>query len=447
MIAACVGAETGTPLLSTPTDATVDTPTMTPATSSAAVTVGEGELFLRPIDPSTLKDLPGQPQLGLGESGWAGVSPEGRWVAAASMDTPDGDNPRLTLVDRHDWSWSEPVDIPKQPWRTTSLAVTEQGTAVWIHAPSDRADVYRLPLGTAPPELISSFDAPTWPLVGPAEPTLLTESTFTMITHDYGSDHGGPISVAQIDLADGLTRHLSIGDVWYGGRPPREGDAVTPALHPGWVFDTDRRLLYVIPAERDEVVVVDVDTMQVTRRGSWTSTESLLQNLLVWWVPTAQAKTDDYYQREIALSPDGSRLYVATQTPRRSHEGIEIIDTDTFELVGSSNLPVLDVAVSPDGTWLLASGVFVNEEEEGGLYVIEADTLRTVAHIHPWMHMDPVGFSEDGSHAYALGYDSASSAPMYVVVDLGDQRPVAWRRVLWPGFSIPHVGVLAARDR
>lgn len=184
----------------------------------------------------------------------------------------------------------------------------------------------------------------------------------------------------------------------------------------------------------------------------WDTAEFFLDRILAWWVPAANAKGGEVAQRRLELSPDGSRLFVATVTPGR--ERIEVLDTDTFDVIASTDFMPMDISLATDGSVLLATDSFHpagTESIDGGtLHLLDPDTLTTHTQILPDLDLNLSGysgFSRDGRHAYAWNYSGESEAILYVAIDLRDPRPVAVRKVYWPGFAIPHVGVLAAADR
>jgi hypothetical protein len=51
------------------------------------------------------------------------------------------------------------------------------------------------------------------------------------------------------------------------------------------------------------------------------------------------------------------------------------------------------------------------------------------------------------THANVWSHVVDTEALVYVAIDLTDPRAVAIRKVYWPGFAIPQVGILAAADR
>lgn len=440
---------------SSPTTSTAPTTsTSTAATSTTTVdTIGEGPLFLRPIDPTTLKDLLGKPQLGVGrDSRWA-VSGDGRWLALANSKVPNGGDRELVLVDRHTWSWAAPVELLELRW-IHSLAVTDEGTAVWLEDPHDRLQLYQLPAGADTPELLYTFEPTRWPISELSTPDALTESTLTLLTHEWGQNHGGFASVLQIDLDTGEAIGMDLPEVWYGGLPPEttSDGVVAPTLEPGWVFDGALQLLYVVPADRDELIVVDLQAMQIVRRGIWVDNLSLLDRLVQWWIPPARAKGGDFTRRHLALSPDGSRLLVATEQTEAGD--IVLVDTDSFQVVASRDFPTLDISFSPDGSTLIAIGWFQPEPVNGstgtgGIHLLDPENLETLEVVLPDLDFFEIsGFSPESSHLYASSHVAGSgNALLHVVIDLADPRPIAWRKVYWPGFAIPQAGVLAADDR
>lgn len=450
MVVACSGT-TGTESTTSSVTTTIpSTATTSPsATSTTFDTEGEGPLYLRHIDGTTLKDLPGEPRLGIGrDSRWA-LSDDGRWLVLATSKTPQGGNHELRLVDTHSWSWSSPITL-SQSRLVHSLAVTNEGTIVWMQDPHDRLVIHRLPLGVEQPEQLYTFESDRWPVTEPNMPGALTEASLTLFVHDLGWNHGGFASILQVDLETGMTTEIDLPSVWHGGVRPEAGEdgLVAPTLYPGWTFDRERNLLYVVPADRDELMVVDLNVMEVATTATWSATESLLDRLVVWWIPRAHAKDGDFTKRHLTLSPDGSTLLVATQ---QSEAGsIVSIAIEKLEVIASRDFSPQDVVFSPDGSRLVAIPSFQPDSEtaSGGVHLLDPLTLETVEVVLPdlsFLHAN--GFSPDGSHVYASSYVPNSEAVLHTVIDLADPRVVAIRKVYWPGFAIPQAGVLAAADR
>ncbi len=425
------------------------TPARASTTTSTVATVGDGPLYLRPIDPTTLEDLDGSTLLGVGASMWSAVSPNRRWLAATGFATTEGDEPAALLVQLDEWGAS---DLRPMPAMTglESLSVTDSGTMLWLSWAQSGWRLHRLEAGSNEPELMTVVDAGLVPLVDPDEMGVMTADYVAVVGQEDNDPFGGELRVLIVDLTDGEVAEVPLRGVWGGQVDDDDGDEIWRAESPGWAFDRDRELLYVVSATADEVVVVDLATAQIIRRDGFDDPDSLLQRVLEWWIPPADAKLGEGVRRNVALSPDGSRLYVATA--RAEYDGgrwqdvplgVEVIDTDSLRVTGRSQLPINDVAVSPDGELVVGVGVeqrfaFGDDEAVGsGLYLLDAATLEVRHHVEDGAALTLDGFSSDASTVYAWSYHPVADVLTHVAVDAGTGQIVGNRSVSWPGYVMP----------
>lgn len=104
--------------------------------------------------------------------------------------------------------------------------------------------------------------------------------------------------------------------------------------------------------------------------------------------------------RELAITPDGKYLYVASENPNGSVIKVNVADNTVITTIDvlSNNTPH-GVAISPDGLW-----VYVSLRYEG-VAIIDASTDEVVNIIEAGF--DPVGiaFTPDGKYAYVASGD------------------------------------------
>lgn len=131
--------------------------------------------------------------------------------------------------------------------------------------------------------------------------------------------------------------------------------------------------------------------------------------------------------------------------------GIEVIDTETLSAIARSELPVSDVAVSPDGSVLMAVGVHEKVDDEGhsvqgsGVYLLDARNFSVVSHLDDGVGYDIGGFSPDSGYAYVWSF--SSDVLNHVAIDVSNGTLLASRKVQWPGYLISPVAVVADKSQ
>lgn len=200
-----------------------------------------------------------------------------------------------------------------------------------------------------------------------------------------------------------------------------DGSELFESYMPAIVIGDDRAL--IVHAHEDVVTEVDLATGKVEKHELATET-SIVDRFLAWLVPPAVAKGPSAgVTRHAALSPDGAILYVSgyheevtVDSDGVTHEtttpmGVEVVDTETWTVSETIDLPVATVTLSPDGSTLLGSGYSGAGTSSGGylfkgsgVYLISTRDLD-FSHIDQGSEWDTgVQFSRDGDHAY-LSWD------------------------------------------
>jgi YVTN family beta-propeller protein len=170
----------------------------------------------------------------------------------------------------------------------------------------------------------------------------------------------------------------------------------------------DGPYLYVANAGGRDVSVIDTTTNSVTA--------------------TIPLLGDPYVPYEVALSPDGSRLYVAESAgcddSGCSNSDVAVIDTASNTVI--AQIPGFSapngLAVSPDGSRLYVTNnpETQNHPEDGWLTVINTSDYSTIATVTLEQGTDFVALSPDGSKAYVVngnGTDEYVSPGTVSVVD------------------------------
>lgn len=145
------------------------------------------------------------------------------------------------------------------------------------------------------------------------------------------------------------------------------GQRRTESWQPGVVAAPDGRFLYIAHADEAKLTTVDVDgravqTVPIQAPQSW------LERLLSLTANTAAAKSlMDGAAKSAALSPDGSRLYLAGtawhaedddagQAQQADHLGLQVVDVATGHLLAARETTAEQLRLTPDGQYLLLDG-------------------------------------------------------------------------------------------
>jgi sugar lactone lactonase YvrE len=189
---------------------------------------------------------------------------------------------------------------------------------------------------------------------------------------------------------------------------------------PGLAWDLESSLLYIVHADRDRITVVDLEQGEVRQQANIHPAQSWVGRFLGWLATPAQAKAVPGTEKWATLNPEGNRLYVvglhsAMDRERGSQEwawnqvplGLQVIATDDLTVQQRLDLAANNLALSPDGKWLLLTSAYdvtnadgQHERVTSGLYLVDAHTLQVVKHLLPESEVYLHGFSADGLYGY-----------------------------------------------
>jgi hypothetical protein len=231
--------------------------------------------------------------------------------------------------------------------------------------------------------------------------------------------------------------------------PARGNESPYRMYRPGLAWDLRRSLLYVVQADSDKITVVDLAEGEVRRQADIRPAQSLLERFLGWLATPAQAKAVPGTERWAALNPNGDQLYVVglrsemerredsqEWTWRQTPLGLEVIATGDLTELQRLDLPVNDLALSPDGKWLLLSGAYDATGADGqsermtrGFYLVDTHSLQVAQHLLPDSEVYLHGFSADGRYGYVstassewLGDQWGNWSVKLQVLDMGSGR-------------------------
>lgn len=334
-------------------------------TSSSIRQKGEGLYQLWTVDPRTLEPIEG------GEFDLSGdwvsgtMSPNHRWIVTSSQ-TEDKvthhlvDVAATTVVAQFD----RPID-----W--------DRGGVTFF--PDDGGAIYTFHYGTGSTEL-RVVD----PLTGVLSTVLVFPSTFqphwergSIVdgrllwygTHTEDGEYQAAIAMGE--LTTGVVEVFPLPLVGLqGDRVADFGDwEAGEWLDPAVVWDLDRDRVLIVHPDETKVTVFDLVTRETTSH-EWSTQTSWFDRLFAYWFPSAHAKGPQLRTtRSAVLSPDGDRLYIATEGSeiiygdgllasgiRVVPEGLVVVDTSTW-LVVAEWPDISRIVMSPDGKYVVGSGM------------------------------------------------------------------------------------------
>lgn len=247
-----------------------------------------------------------------------------------------------------------------------------------------------------------------------------------------------------VDLATGAATTHALPELTLD--PVAESDVgdwvISEEVEPALVWDESRHRVLVVHGVETRVTTVDLETGEVVTNDV-TSPTSWLDHLLTWLIPPASAKEGHSSlgtERRALLSPSGDRLYVASSvsevvdetdlrieaTPR----GVEVIDTETWELAHRWEIPASRIALSPDGRYLVTTGLSWSEsltdfeERVEDVLVIDLESHEIVARFEPTGALPEVQFAPDGSYLYLSESIIGADERRIDIVDLATMEAV-----------------------
>jgi YVTN family beta-propeller protein len=268
-----------------------------------------------------------------------------------------------------------------------------------------------------------------------------TTSTVTVTVANPAPSDPGQIMVGQVPVAvavsgnrayianayDGTvsvidtTTNTVVKTLGVGSSPQKL--AVSPDGERVYVANTGSNTVSIIDASTDTVIGTVVVPVQQDQPGVFLRIWDVAANPLggrvyvtatggtVFVIDTATNAVSGPYRvgpaaTGVAISPDGSRLYVATEL---WNSDIEVVDTASMTVIGTINLGEssypIDGAFTPDGKRLyMITGAQGSETADNAVMVIDTDpnstTYNTVIHTIYGGAPGHVVFSQDGSRAY-----------------------------------------------
>ena len=223
------------------------------------------------------------------------------------------------------------------------------------------------------------------------------------------------------DLTDGSSLVIPLPSVTSGMVGQHETDdlVVGEMLEPTVVWDPDRNRALVVHADEPAVTVVDLNSGEATEH-MLTERTSWIDGLLAWLIPPAHAKGPNTgVTKDAVLGRSGDMLYVGTLSSElveggdgtwsveSTPLGVDVIDTIGWETVTHLEIPADEVALSPDGQHLVASGVALTDSASTssyrpeGAFIFSTETLELIGHVQtPGEWYPDIQFSADSRYLY-----------------------------------------------
>jgi DNA-binding beta-propeller fold protein YncE len=411
--------EADPPPSSTSPTGSASTTVPAPSTTTASQLAKPGRVGLYRADPGTLEPVRSSEPLTTGDSMWGSSSPNGDWLVLNVWyaGTPETDILRVVKVESGAVVSEAEVGAPQY-----GLDIADDGTVYRLAGSTDFRVVALAPGSEAFDELLSLPEGfSPW-----SSTEMLSEGRLGWIGSVVSTDGLliAAVGIADIESADFDLYELP-GVALEGTDEFDVGSwAVGEFYQPGVVWSPDDSKVYVVHADEPVVTVIDLTNSTVVEHD-WEAPTAWLDRLAAFWSPVAVAKGPTAGAiASAALSPDGKTLYVSSEIGEfvRWNElewhvewkpqGIQAIDLATWEVVDTWDLPVAQVAVTPDGASLIGWGVTRKDTVDTTIYtghpvvVINTETREVMGEVDlPYEDLRLVSFSPDGSYVYFTQWD------------------------------------------
>jgi len=423
VIALVVGACTATvdlPPTSQPSSSSLPPPTTTstlPATTTTDLPSHDVGLYR--VDPATLTPVTGTEPLTTGDWITGRLSDNGEWLALHVWIESD---PETNLI--------QVIHIPtgeivtEMPGRLANLVgVADDGTVyTMLWRVTERWTLRKLVPGATGFEVVSDALPSEFVLWGQSSSV---QSDHLVFLGSFGGDFEESVAgIVTIDLTDGSAESYRLPDLTIGIVGEVDlGDWSAPEfVEPALVWDPTGNRALVVHGDRLAVTEVDLATGDVAEHDL-SSSASWWGRLFTWLVPPALAKGDPSFgiKRSAVLSPSGEMLYVASARSEvvwdddgeweilTLPQGVQAIDTVTWEMVARWDIPASTVALSPNGNYLVAGGTTITETlstgdfGSEGIFVIDTGSDELIGHLDGPNEYPEVHFSPDGDFLYMVG--------------------------------------------
>jgi hypothetical protein len=385
-------------------------------------------LQARPVDPTTLANLPDYAAIDFGHHYTYAISPNRKILAVITWPSDLNGSGKLHLIDLDTWT-DTPEDLRIDNY-VSDLTFSADGKKLYWTMPTVRDpargilrdyQLYRYDLASrqlsAAAQLPSSFfpwsqrlSLGNVAIFGvPTSADGLTEDMPRVVIVD--SARNRIMSDTRLDAVKAGQFHEQIMNA-----TPSTGEEAWQyvSYSPGLAWDLDRNVLYIVNPDDDRITAVDLLKGSVVKQAQIRARQPLLEWMSDLLVPAAKAKGGPWLGARVMLSRDGERLYVLrekTEMGLPEPVDLRVIATNRMREIAHINGLLTDFSLTPDGKSLLVVKAEVDKSYgfdalvSRDVYVLDAESLQEHTHIR----IDQVdqlwfdGFSPDGCYAYLRG--------------------------------------------
>jgi DNA-binding beta-propeller fold protein YncE len=388
---------------------------------------GKQPFQLQPTQPNSLASDSTKPAV---RAGWVQqkVSPDGRRLAVID------DTQQIRLFDLH--AWPSETQGPRLSGFVNDLAFSADSQSLYWAAPTRTDSAHGMPReywlqrftpGGEPQPLLAlppTFIPQALRIIG-QRAILYGQAT----SNDNLAEDLPQLLFIDLERAQ-IATELRLAGLQAGQFTQKVMPDQNPyrMLIPGLAWDLPRQRLYIAHAASDTVTVVDLAQASIRQTTQITPRAGLLEWVVGLGARSAAAKMVPGVRRTLALSPDGTRLYLSGTRSELIEDqqrslwrevplGLLIVSTADLSEVQRLTLPVSELALSPDGNTLLLTGIQsesrANDQNPpsnrpSGLYVFDTATLTIRAHLEPNIHFGLRGFSANGRFGYVTHHESTT---------------------------------------
>jgi WD40 repeat protein len=407
-------------------------------------------LELHAIDPVTLQDIAGYEPLPMGRFYTAVLSKDRKTLAAVIWPGDSPINGAIHLIDLERWEDRKTTVTIDAEVNALTFSADEK-TLYWTQEPeqgyrSSRAwgifsysiqhdggavGIAKLPVDLMPQQMRVLKSGSQLAIFAMPEGDNVSKNMFSQVVIvDLQEKH----AVANIKL-DGLDAGMRLLQGSGNG-----SDMIHEYNQPGLAWNLDANLLYIAHPTADRLTVVDLAKQTIAQQVDLPSVKV-----------AGHAKMMKGTSHNAILNPAGDRLYISTYhsdviagsdgnlTETMQPLGIKMIDVEQMKTAQQVSLPVYEMALSPNGDRLLATGTDSQIPFKGdgkvtnsGLYILDASSLQTLKHFDTEnKQVYLYGFSPDGRYAYFSvdPYSYGGKLPALHVVDLQSLETGAERTI------------------